>query len=120
MAMTEDERTKCQLIIHGHAAGVAVGNAATFIPGLGATIDQAALTTMTLALAAVFDVSITRTMAATLGAEQLKKFVKKKILKEALKLFPGPGTAASTALSISIIESAGWALANEFADQKRA
>lgn len=112
MAMTEDEKTKCQLIIHGHAAGVAAGNVVTIVPGLSAGIDQAALTTMTLALANVFDVSITGTMAAALAVEQLKKFVKRKVFKEVLKLIPGPGTAISTALTVGMIESAGWAIAN--------
>jgi len=118
MAMTEDEKTKCQVIIHGHAAGVAAGNVITIMPGVSASIDQAALVTMTLALAAVFDVSITRTMAATLAVEQLKKFAKRKVFKELLKLIPGPGTALSTALTIGMIESAGWAIANEFASQR--
>ena len=119
MAMTESEKSKCQVIIHGHAATVAAGNVVTIIPGLSAGIDQAALVTMTLALAGVFDISITKTMATSLAVEQLKKYAKRKVFKEILKLFPGAGTAISTALTVGMIESAGWAIANEFASEKR-
>ena len=118
MAMTESEKSKCKAIIHGHAAAVAAGNAATFIPGLGAAVDKAALVTMTLALASVFNVSITQTAAMSTAVAALKKYVGKQVLKEILKIVPGAGTAASAALTISIIESAGWSIANEFASRK--
>jgi len=118
MAMTEAERSKCKTIIHGHAAAVAAGNAATFIPGLGFAVNTAALTTMTMALANVFNVSITKTLAGSLAAEALKKYATKKIASEFIKVIPGFGTAVSAALNVGIVESAGWSLANEFASQK--
>ena len=117
MAMTESERSKCSTIIHGHAAGVVAGNLAP-VPGLGVAVDKAALVTMTLALASVFNVSINKTVAMSMAATALKKYVGKQVLKEVLKIIPGLGTTASAALTVGIIESAGWAIAEEFASQR--
>ena len=54
----------------------------------------------------------------SMAATALKKYVGKQVLKEVLKIIPGLGTTASAALTVGIIESAGWAIAEEFASQR--
>ena len=117
MAMTESERSKCEDIIHGHATAVVAGNLAP-VPGLGTAIDTAALTTMTLALASVFNVSVSKTLATNIAVNELKKYVGKQVVKEFIKIIPGFGSFASAALTIGMIESAGWSIAEEFASQR--
>lgn len=117
MGMSAYERSQCEDIIHGHACGVVAGNLVP-IPGLGAAVDSAALATMTMALASVFNVSITKTLALSIAVEQLRSHLTKRVLKELLKMFPG-GSGFSAALTIGIIETAGWAIAEEFSRQRR-
>ena len=51
--MTDDQKSKCHAIIHGHAAASGAGNAIP-VPGVDVASDIATLTTMTMALGAVF------------------------------------------------------------------
>lgn len=66
MSMTEEEKTKCAAIIHTHAVLAAGGNAVP-VPGLGVAVDTVAMTTMAMALSAVFGGSITESVAKKPG-----------------------------------------------------
>ena len=115
MAMTKDERSKCEDIIHGHAWAVIGGS---LIPGVGTPINVAALTTMTMALANVFNVSMTETLATTTAINGLKEFASRMVVSEFVKVFPGIGNVAAAALTVTMIESAGWQIAENFAAQR--
>ena len=58
MPMTESEKSKCQKIIHGHAAAAAAGNLVP-VPGVGLATDTVTMTTMAMALASVFGGTVT-------------------------------------------------------------
>ncbi len=116
MAMTKAEKHQCEDIIHGHAWAVIGGS---LIPGVGTPINVAALTTMTMALANVFNVSMSETLAATTAVNALKEFAGKMVVSEFVKIFPGLGSIASAALTVTMIESAGWQIAENFANQRR-
>ena len=119
MAMTESERSKCSTIINSHTAAVAAGNDVIFIPGLGGlgfAVNTAALTTMTLALANVFNVSITNADATSIVKEKVKKYRATKdrlrYIRRYLPLISAPHFYNST---VHMIRKVGWAIAEEFA-----
>ena len=114
--MTEEQKSKCQKIIHSHAIAGAAGNAVP-IPGVGAATDMVTMATMAMALSAVFGKSIPENVAKSMAIASIKKTMLKqpiKVLgKELSKVIPFLGSAVAPALSAGIIEAAGWALAND-------
>jgi uncharacterized protein (DUF697 family) len=120
--MTESEKKKCHAIIHSHALLCAAGNAVP-VPGAGVAADTATMTSMCMALAAVFGGSITaevaKGMAVTAIKRQISKNLGKVIVKEVCKLVPFFGQIVSPTLSIVIIEAAGWSMAQQLAEEKR-
>ena len=115
MSMTKRERSQCEDIIHGHAWACIGGS---LIPGVGTPVNMAALTTMTMALANVFNVSMTETLAAATAVNGLKELAGRMVVSEFIKVFPGLGTIASAALTVTMIESAGWQIAENFANNR--
>lgn len=62
--MTDEQKRKCHAIIHSHAAAAAAGNAVP-IPGVGIAADIVTMTTMTLALAKIFEADVATTAKMT-------------------------------------------------------
>ena len=115
--MTESEEIKCHAIIHSHAAAVAGGNLVP-VPGLGIAADIVGMTTMCLALASVFGTdNLEAEVAKGIAVGALKKTLLKQpvktIGKELAKLIPFGGQIASAAISISLVEAAGWVMAKD-------
>ena len=121
LPMTDDEKSKCQKIIHGHAAAAAVGNLAP-IPGFGIAADTVTMTTMAMALSAVFGGSITESVAKTMAINaiiaELKKQPVKVIAKEVSKIVPLLGQLVAPSVSVAMLEAAGWSLAEDLAIQR--
>ena len=121
MPMTDDEKSKCQKIIHGHAAAAAVANLAP-IPGLGVAADTVTMTTMAMALASVFGGSITESVAHNMAVNAIITTVKeqpvKVIAKELSKIVPLLGQLVAPSVSVAMLESAGWLLAEDLAAQR--
>lgn len=119
--MTDDERTKCHTIIHSHAVAAAGGNAVP-VPGLGVAVDIVTMTTMCMALSVVFGGNVPENVAKGMAIAAIKSTMLKQpikmITKEAAKLIPFLGSVIAPAISVVILESAGWVLANEL-DEKR-
>ncbi len=119
--MTDDERTKCHAIIHSHAVAAAGGNAVP-VPGLGIAVDTVTMTTMCMALSSVFNSSIPENVAKGLAISALKRTILKQpiktVAKELGKFIPFLGSVIAPAVSVTMLESAGWVLANEL-DAKR-
>ena len=120
--MTRDEKSKCQAIIHSHAAAAAVGNAVP-VPGLGFAVDTVTMTTMCMALSSVFGSGISKNVAEGLAICAIKKTMLKQplkvIAKELSKLIPFLGQTVSPAVSVAMLESAGWVLAKELDSKRR-
>ncbi len=120
--MTEKERKKCHAIIHGHAVAAATGNAVP-IPGLGVAADMVTMTTMTMALCAVFGGNISREAAKTLSIATMKNTMLKQpirtLTRELSKLVPGLGQVVAPSIAIVMIEAAGWVLASDLEAQFR-
>lgn len=121
MAMTDEEKRKCQKIIHGHAAAAAAGNLVP-IPGVGLATDTVTMTTMAMALASVFGGSITESVAKNMAINAIVATIKKQpvkvIAKEISKVVPIVGQLVAPSISVAMLESAGWLLANDLAEEK--
>ena len=114
--MTDDQKSKCHAIIHSHAVACGGGNLIP-IPGVGVAADVVTMTSMTMALAAVFGGNIPEQVAKGIAIASLKRTVLKQpiktIAKELSKIIPIFGPLFSSAISITMVESAGWAIAYE-------
>ena len=116
ITMTESEKSKCHAIIHSHAAACAAGNLVP-VPGVGLAADIVAMTSMCLALSAVFGGNLTKNAAKGLAVAALKRTVLKHpikvIAKELSKLVPYLGQIVAPTVSVALMEATGWALAKE-------
>lgn len=119
--MTDDEKTKCRAIIHSHAVLAAAGNALP-LPGTGLAADTITMTTMAMALASVLGGSITESVARNMAINAIiaavKKNTVKTFVKEAAKIIPFAGQIISPAISVVMLESAGWSLANQLDEER--
>lgn len=120
--MTDEERTKCHAIIHSCAIGSGASNLIP-IPGTGIAGDMLAMTAMTVSLARVFGSNITdeiaKGMAILAIKETLRKSCFKVIIRELSKIIPFAGPAISATLSTSMIEAAGWDIAEDLSKKAR-
>lgn len=116
--MTPSQRSICETIIHGHAVAAAAGNA---IPGVGIATDVVTMTTMAMALASVFGGNIAESVAKNMAISAIKTTMLKQpiktLTKELTKIIPFLGPLIAPAVSVAMLESAGWVLANEM-DQR--
>ena len=122
MPMTDEEKNKCRKIIHGHAAAAAAGNLVP-IPALGLAADNVTMTTMAMALAMVFGGSITESVAKNMAINAIVSTMKKQpvkiITKEISKIVPIVGQLVAPSISVAMLESAGWLLAEDLAAQRK-
>lgn len=121
MPMTDDEKRKCNVIIHGHAAAAAAGNMVP-VPGVGIAVDTVTMTTMAMALASVFGGSITESVAKNMAVNAIIAAIKKQpvktISKELSKIVPILGQLVAPSISVAMLESAGWLLAEDLASRR--
>ena len=121
MPMTESEKSKCQKIIHGHAAAAAAGNLVP-VPGVGLAADVVTMSTMAMALAAVFGGSITEAVAKNMAINAIVATMKKQpvrvLAKEVSKVVPVVGQLVAPAISVAMLEASGWLLADELVEER--
>ena len=121
MAMTEAERDDCHFIIHSHAVAAAAGNAAP-VPGLGIAVDTITMTTMAMALASRFGGSIPESVAKNMAVNAIKQTMLKQPIKTAVKeiskLVPFLGQMVAPTISVTMLEAAGWSLAEELSNKR--
>ncbi len=119
--MTDEEKSKCRKIIHGHAAAAAAGNLVP-IPMVGLATDTVTMTTMAMALASVFGGSITEAVAKNMAINAIVSTIKKQpvrvIAKEISKVVPLVGQLVAPSISVAMLESAGWLLADELSAER--
>ena len=120
--MTNEEKSKCHIIIHAATAAAGAGNLVP-IPGLGAAADMTAMTTMAISLASVFGEELTHAAARGMAYAALKKVIFKQPIKyaakELVKFIPWIGSVFSAAVSVALMEAAGWQLAQQFDLERR-
>ena len=121
--MTNEERNTCRNIIHSHAALAAAGNLIP-VPGAGFAADTVTMTTMAMALSAVFGSSIEKHVAEAMAIAAIKKTMLKQpiktIAKELSKFIPILGQVVAPTVSVAMLEAAGWCLAEDMAAQRYA
>ena len=121
MPITDEEKRKCQKIIHGHAAAAAAGNLVP-VPMVGLAADTVTMTTMAMALASVFGGSITESVAKNMAINAIVATMKKQpvriIAKEISKVVPVVGQLVAPSISVAMLEAAGWLLAEELATER--
>ena len=121
MPITDEEKSKCRKIIHGHAAAAAAGNLVP-VPMVGLATDTVTMTTMAMALASVFGGSITESVAKNMAINAIIATMKKQpvriIAKEISKVVPVVGQLVAPSISVAMLEAAGWLLAEELAAER--
>ena len=119
--MTKSEKDKCHAIIHSHAAAAAAGNAIP-IPGAGIAVDTITMTTMAMALAGVFGGSIPESVAKSMAINAIKqtalKAPMKTAVKEVSKFIPILGQLVAPTISVTMLEAAGWSIAEQLSREK--
>ena len=119
--MSNVERNTCAKIIHTHAGLAAAGNLIP-VPGSGYPTDLVTMTTMAMALSAVFGGQIKENVAKAMAIAAIKKTMLKQpiksIAKELSKLIPGLGQIVAPTVSCAMLEAAGWSLAEEMAARR--
>lgn len=113
--MNEQLNERCHVIIHSHAAAAAAGNLIP-VPGLGIAADITAMTSMCMSLASVMGRNISEEVAKGLAIAALKSTILKQpirvLTKEISKFVPFVGQLVAPAISVAILESAGWSMVN--------
>lgn len=116
MSMTPEQLNKSHAIIHSAAAAAGAGNLLP-IPGTGVAADMVAMTAMSIGLAAVFGGNLSEEAARGLAFAAIKNTMLKQpvktLTKELSKLVPFLGQLVAPTLSVTLIEAAGWSIAEE-------
>lgn len=122
MTMTEEQNTKCHAIIHTAAVAAGAGNLIP-VPGTGVAADMLAMTAMTVSLASVFGGNLSEEAARGLAIAAIKHSMLKQpiktLAKELSKLIPGLGQIVAPTISVTLIEAAGWSIAEELAQKQK-
>ena len=119
--MTSSEKKACHGIIHLNAtaaAGVAAGLAQ--IPGVDNAPLFAIEVEMTIALAKVFGISITKAGAKAVLSGVAGTTVGRAISQVLVGWIPGIGNAINAGTAASVVEGIGWAVAKTFEAQRDA
>ncbi len=122
MSYFESIESKCKAIIHTFAAAAAAGNLIP-APGAGMAADTIALTSMAMALSAVFGDPISENVAKNLAIAALKETTLnqpiKLISKEVSKFIPILGQLVAPSVSATVLESAGWVMVRELREKTK-
>ncbi len=123
MSMTAEQNTKCHTIIHTAAAAAGAGNLIP-VPGTGVATDMVTMTVMTVSLAAVLGGNLSEEAARGLAFAAIKNTMLKQpiktLTKELSKLVPFLGQIVAPAISVTLIEAAGWSIAEDLARRQQA
>jgi uncharacterized protein (DUF697 family) len=123
MSMTAEQNTRCHAIIHTAAAAAGAGNLIP-VPGTGVAADMVAMTLMIASLAAVFGGNLSEEAARGLAFAAIKNTMLKQpikvLAKELSKLLPFLGQIVAPTISVTLIEAAGWSIAEDLARKRLA
>lgn len=119
MAMTDEQESKCHLIIHTHAAAAA-GSAAVLsqLPGADNAALAVIIGAMAIELAEVFNVSADNEASSAVGVAVLAMFggiVTARFASQWLVgWIPFVGNTVNSASMFALVESIGWALVYKY------
>ena len=116
--MTNDQKIKCNAIIHtASAAAAGVGAGLAQVPGS----DNALLTpiqlTMTISLVKFFDIELKETTAKAAIASVAASTIGRTLTQFLVGWIPGVGNAINATTAAGLTEAMGWTLAEDFAKQ---
>jgi len=111
--MTKEQKDKCSGIIH--TASVAAGGVGiTPIPCADTPVLIGIQITMIVALAKVFDISMSTAHAKALAETQLAAQMGKLAAGQLAKLIPGIGSLINAGIASAFTETLGWGVAKQF------
>ena len=117
--MNNEEKRKCHAIIHGAAtSGAAVAAGMAQIPGSDAPVLIGIEISMTVALGAVFGVSLTESAAKSIVLSNLAGYAGRGISQALVGWIPGLGNAINAGTAFTLIETVGWAIAKDLSNGK--
>lgn len=113
ICMTNEDKEKCQYIIHGSAAAAA---AIGFIPLPGADLAPicAVQSAMIIALSRVFKVAITDETARQMAKTFIVGNIGKMLVSQFSKLVPILGGGVNATVAAGLTEALGWEVVEEF------
>ena len=113
--MTDEQKSSCHKIIHtASAAAAAAAGGLAQLPGSDNAVITPIQLTMTISLAAVFDISLTKAAAAAAVASLAGSTVGRTVSQFLVGWIPGFGNAINASTAAGITEALGWKLADEF------
>ena len=122
MSMTAEQNSRCHTIIHTAAVAAGAGNLIP-VPGTGVAADVVAMTAMTVSLASVFGGNLSEEAARGMAIAAIKNSMLKQpiktLAKELSKLIPGLGQIVAPTISVTLIEAAGWSIAEDLAQKQK-
>lgn len=117
--MTETQRKKCHVIIHGAASsGAATAAGMAQLPGADAPVLIGIEISMTIALGAVFGISLTESAAKSIVLANLAAYAGRGISQVLVGWIPGLGNMINAGTALTLIETMGWAIAKDFDNNK--
>jgi len=117
--MTNIQRNKCHLIIHGAAAsGAGIAAALAQLPGSDNVPLVAVEVGMTISLGAVFGISLTESGAKSMIASSTGTLVGRGIYQFLIGWIPGLGNVLNAGTAATVIEGLGWAIVSDFDNKK--
>ena len=115
--ITEDQRKKCHVIIHGASvAAGATGAAGAQLPVADNAVIVPTQITMIIALGKVFDLKITESIASGIIKSAIASFVGRGLSQVLVGWVPGIGNVINTATAAGITETIGWMSVKEFSE----
>ncbi|MBQ7562252.1 MAG: hypothetical protein IJS99_10575 [Synergistaceae bacterium] len=116
--MTDKEKSKCHVIIHGAATSAgAIGAGLAQIPGSDAPLITTIQIGMIISLGAVFGKTITKTVGASILSGAAAAIGGRTVSQFLLGWIPGLGNAINAGTAFTITEAIGWYVANDFANE---
>lgn len=116
--MTTEQREKCKVTIHSHATIMSAANLVP-IPAVGIAADMTGMVTMTMALGAIFGISVTAESAKNAALAAFKRQLAKQAGKQIIKIIPVAGWLISAGMTFALVESVGWEMAARFYRESR-
>lgn len=117
--MEKEKKKKCRKIIHSAAVGAAgVGGGMAQLPGMDVPVIVGIEVTMTIALGAVFGISLTESAAKSIVLATAGTIAGRGITQGLIGWMPGIGNLINASTAFAIVEALGWAIANDFANKE--
>ncbi|MBV7272070.1 hypothetical protein [Clostridium thailandense] len=116
--MTSEQKSKCSAIIHtASVSGAAAAAGMAQLPGADVPLLIGIEVTMVIALGGVFGEDINETTAKAIVASAAASYAGRGIAQALVGWLPGIGNVINASTAAVLIETIGWAVANDFANK---